>query len=43
MGFFSCEGLEVWEAFSSVGRLRIVAVAVVADRSIRWIGVVFIG
>ena len=30
-------------AFSSVGRLRIMVVAVVADRPIGWIGVVFLG
>ena len=30
-------------AFSSVGRLRIVTIVVVADRPIGWIGVVFIG
>ena len=43
MGLFSYEGLGVREAFSSVGRLRIVVVAVFADRPNGWIGVVFIG
>jgi len=37
--------VRVWwvETFFSVGRLRIVSVAVVVDRPIGWIGVVFIG
>ena len=43
MGLFSCEGLEVCEAFFTVRSLRIVAVVVLADRLIEWVGVVFIG
>jgi hypothetical protein len=43
VGLFSHEGLEACEAFSRVGRLRIVAVAVVANRLIGWVGEVFIG
>ena len=42
-GLFSCEGLEVCDAFSTVRSLRIMAVVVVADRPIEWVGVVFIG
>jgi hypothetical protein len=38
VGLFFCKGLEVWEAFLTVGILRIVDVVVVANQTLSGLG-----